>query len=109
MRQCFGFDFANLDGSDVDAPSEIDGDTDATRADGVLPNDLAVNFAAYITQVRKLGKVQTQSGVIVNKESHSIANQLQSCADSDDEGRWRGIGTFTFICLAATASFARMT
>jgi len=111
VRQRFGFDFdfANLDGSNVDAPSEIDSDTDAARADGVLPNDLSVNSAAYVTQMGKLGKVQTQSSVLVNKESYSVPDQLQSRADSDDECRWRGIGTFTFIGLAATASFARIT
>jgi hypothetical protein len=109
MRQRLGFDFTNRDGSNVDAPSEIDGNADTARADGVLPNDLSINFAAYVAQMGKLGKIQTQSGVLVNKESHSIPDQLQGRADPDSEGRWRGISTFTFICLAATASFARMT
>jgi hypothetical protein len=104
----FGFYLANLDGGNVDAPSEIHGNTNAAQADGVLPNGLPVDFAAHVTQMGKLGKVQAQGGVFMDEGGHAISDQLQCRSNPYGEGRWRGISAFTLIGLAATASFARV-
>jgi hypothetical protein len=77
------------------------------RANGVLPDNVLVNFGTAVTQMLKPVIVQAQGAVLMDEAGETIANELQRGREFDHESRSGRMSALTYISLALAASGAR--